>query len=40
MQHAKNMFFDWKCIFVPKSQNAHYVRTCIIQIWIQEVKDK
>ena len=37
-KHAKNMFFDQKCIFPPKSQNAQHVRTCIIQIWIQEVK--
>ena len=38
-QHAKNMFFDRKCIFLPKSQNAQHVRTCIIRIWIQGVKD-
>ena len=25
-------------MFLPKSQNAQHVRTCIIQIWIQEVK--
>ena len=39
MQHAKNMFFDQKCTFLPKYQNAQHVRTCIIRIWIQEVKD-
>ena len=38
-KHAKNMFFDKKMHFSPKSQNAQHVHTCIILIWIQEVKD-
>ena len=39
LKHAKNMFFDQKkCIFSPKSQNAQHGHTCIIRIWIQEVK--
>ena len=39
LQHAKNMFFDQKMHFLPKSQNAQHARTCIIRIWIQEVKE-
>ena len=31
-------FLTKRCIFSPKSQNAQHVRTCIIWIWIQEVK--
>ena len=27
----KTCFFDQKCIFSPKSQNAQHVRTCIIR---------
>ena len=40
LKHAKNMFFDQKMhFFSSKSQNTQHVRTCIIRIWIQVVKD-
>ena len=39
LKHAKTIFFDQKLhFFSHKSQNAQHVRTCIIRIWIQEVK--
>ena len=39
LKHSKNIFFDLKLhFFSPKSQNAQHVHTCIIRIWIQEVK--
>ena len=38
-KHAKSMFSDPKMHFPPKSQNAQLENTCIIRIWIQEVKD-
>ena len=34
----KTCFLTKNCIFSPKSQNAQHLRTCIIQIWIQEVR--
>ena len=33
-KHAKNMFIGPKMHFSPKTQNAQYVSTCIIRIWI------
>ena len=39
LKHAKNIFLTKNCIFSPKSQNAQHVRTCIIRIWIQKVKN-